>query len=176
MTILHRAFHLMTLLLTAAPIAAAQEASTSRPAKPCATPEHRQFDFWVGDWDVTTPDGKPAGHNLIEPILGGCALKESWTGARGMSGSSYNAYDRQKQQWHQTWVDDNGSVLQLDGRFAGGKMVLSGETRDTGGTRVLNRITWNETEPGLVRQLWETSSDGGKSWSVAFDGRYRKRS
>ncbi|HWB40278.1 MAG TPA: hypothetical protein VG500_03415 [Gemmatimonadales bacterium] len=159
----------------AAPAVPAQEAGAASPAKACAATEHRQFDFWIGDWDVTTPAGAMAGRNRIEPILGGCVLKESWTGARGMSGSSYNAYDRQKKQWHQTWVDDNGSLLQLDGKFADGKMVLSGETRDTSGAPVLNRITWQETEPGVVRQLWETSGDGGKSWSVAFDGRYRKR-
>lgn len=40
---------------------------------------------------------------------------------------------------------------------------------------VLNRITWNPTAPGRVRQLWETSTDGGATWTVAFDGRYIKR-
>ncbi len=175
-TILRFIRSLGVLSVVAAPAAPAQEAGAATVAKACADQEHRQFDFWIGDWDVTTPAGAAAGRNEIEPILGGCALKESWTGARGMSGSSYNAYDRRKGQWHQTWVDDNGSVLQLDGRFADGKMVLSGETRDTAGARVINRITWNEIEPGVVRQLWETSGDGGKSWSVAFDGRYRKRS
>jgi hypothetical protein len=175
MTTLHRAFQLITLFLTAAPIAAAQEANTSRPAKPCAAPEHRQFDFWVGDWDVTTPEGAPAGHNLIESILGGCVLSENWTGSRGGVGKSYNAYNGRTRQWHQTWVDNSGSVVQLDGGFANGKMVLSGEGRDSTGAKVVNRITWQEIEPGVVRQLWEQSADGGKSWSVAFDGRYRKR-
>ena len=28
---------------------------------PCSAPEYHQFDFWLGDWEVTTPDGKPAG-------------------------------------------------------------------------------------------------------------------
>jgi hypothetical protein len=26
-----------------------------------------------------------------------------------------------------------------------------------------------------VRQLWEQSSDGGATWTVAFDGTYTKR-
>ena len=153
----------------------AQEAAPAVAPKACAAPEHRQFDFWIGEWEVTTPDGARAGRNRIEAMLDGCALRESWTGARGSSGTSYNAYDRQRGRWHQTWVDNGGLVLRLDGAFTDGKMVLSGETRDSSGARVLNRITWQETAPGAVRQLWETSSDGGGTWSVAFDGRYRKR-
>lgn len=154
---------------------AAQENSPTVAPKACAAPEHRQFDFWIGEWEVTTPTGAPAGRNRIEPILDGCALRESWTGAKGGSGNSYNAYDRQSGRWHQTWVDNGGLVLRLDGSFAEGKMVLSGESRDSSGARVLNRITWQETAPGAVRQLWETSRDGGGPWTVEFDGRYRKR-
>jgi hypothetical protein len=154
---------------------AAQEAAPTVAPKACAAPEHRQFDFWLGEWEVTTPSGAPAGRNRIESILDGCVLRESWTGAKGGSGNSYNAYDRQSGRWHQTWVDNGGLVLRLDGSFADGKMILSGESRDSSGVRVLNRITWQETAPGAVRQLWETSRDGGGTWTVAFDGRYRKR-
>jgi hypothetical protein len=46
---------------------------TPPPPKPCSTAEHRQFDFWVGPWDVFAPDGKKAGDNRIEAIDGGCA-------------------------------------------------------------------------------------------------------
>jgi hypothetical protein len=153
----------------------AQETGPTAARKACSSPEHRQFDFWIGEWEVTRPNGAPAGRNWIESILDGCALSESWTGAKGSAGNSYNAYDRQTGRWRQTWVDNGGLVLLLDGVFADGKMVLSGETRDSSGARVLNRITWQETAPGAVRQLWETSRDGGRTWSVAFDGRYRKR-
>jgi len=166
----------LAAIVPAAPsLMAAQDTAPTAAPKTCTAPEHRQFDFWIGEWEVTTPKGAPAGRNRIEPILGGCALRESWTGAKGGSGTSYNAYDRRSGRWHQTWVDNGGLVLRLDGTFAAGKMVLSGESRDSTGARVLNRITWQETAPGAVRQLWETSKDGGDTWSVAFDGRYRKR-
>jgi len=136
----------------------------------CTAPEHRQFDFWVGDWRVTTPDGKHAGDNRIEKILDGCALHESWTGATGGRGFSYNAYDRDRKVWHQTWVDKQGTLLLLEGTFTNGQMVLQGMQ----GT-ALNRITWEPRKDGTVRQLWETSSDQGKTWQVAFDGLYRKK-
>ena len=141
---------------------------------PCAAAEHHQFDFWIGDWDVTTPDGKPAGKNKIEAILGGCALRESWTGAKGGVGTSYNAWDRRRGVWHQTWMDAQGNVLQLEGRFADGRMTLVGVTEDSTGGKATQRIIWEQTAPGQVRQLWETSTDGGASWTVSFDGRYRK--
>ena len=140
----------------------------------CASPEQHQFDFWIGQWDVKLPNGKKAGTNLIEPILGGCVLRESWTGAGGMSGTSYNIYDRARKVWHQTWVDNQGNLLQLDGSFTGNRMVLEGETRDSTGATVLNRITWEFSPTKELRQLWEVSSDGGTTWSTAFDGRYTK--
>jgi hypothetical protein len=29
-------------------------------AAPCDAPEHRAFDFWLGEWNVRTPDGYDA--------------------------------------------------------------------------------------------------------------------
>jgi hypothetical protein len=72
-------------------------------------------------------------------------------------------------------MDDDGLVLRLEGGLSDGKMVLEGATLDSSGTTLLNRITWQETGPGAVRQLWEVSSDRRKTWRVVFDGRYRKR-
>ena len=161
----------LLLLCSAAPLLAQ---SAQIPAQ-CAAPEYRQFDFWVGDWDVTLPDGKTAGHNRIEPILGGCALRETWAGTGGLAGNSYNIYDSSRKLWHQTWVDGQGTLLQLEGHFANGRMVLEGESVDSTGATARQRITWEPTGPGRVRQLWETSTDGGRTWTTAFDGRYRKR-
>src|SRR5918995_5108174 len=140
---MRRVLRLACCLAAVAPPApsllAAQETAPTAAPKACAAPEHRQFDFWIGEWEVTTPNGAPAGRNRIESILDGCALRESWTGAKGGSGNSYNAYDRQTRRWHQTWVDNGGLVLRLDGVFADGKMILSGESRDSSGARGFNR-------------------------------------
>ena len=91
-----------------------------------------------------------------------------------MHGTSYNIYDATSHRWHQTWVDDVGSLLELNGTFRDGRMVLIGEQKsDSGAT--LQRITWTPNGKGEVRQLWEASSDGGKTWAVQFDGLYRKK-
>jgi len=39
----------------------------------------------------------------------------------------------------------------------------------------IDRITWEPLPGGDVRQLWEQSSDGGATWTVAFDGRYTRK-
>jgi hypothetical protein len=142
--------------------------------KPCASPELRQCDFWLGDWEVTTPDGKVAGHNRISLILGGCALREQWTGARGNHGTSLNAFDGGARKWRQTWVDEGGTVLLLSGEFRDGRMVLEGDSPDGGGKTTRQRITWSPLSGGRVRQLWHSSEDGGKTWKVEFDGTYAK--
>ena len=55
-------------------------AAGDKPAA-CTAPEHHQFDFWIGHWDVFLPNGNKAGENRVESIEGGCALLEQWSGA-----------------------------------------------------------------------------------------------
>ena len=145
-------------------------------APPCAANPHRQFDFWIGDWTVSRADnGQFAGENRIEPVLDGCALHESWTGTKGYRGNSYNAYDPTRGVWHQTWVDSSGGLLVLEGKLESGKMVLEGQAKQADGKTVLNRITWTPLDGGKVRQRWDSTADGGKTWQVQFDGIYAKR-
>ena len=159
------------LLLAVSP-ARAQE--TEAPP-PCSGPEHRQFDFWVGDWDVTQPDGTPAGTNRIEIILGGCVLRESWTSAtRSYAGRSFNVYGRDG-QWHQTWVDNGGLLLELVGGLKDGRMVMSQDMTQPDGTTVRHEISWEKLSTGQVKQHWRTSSDDGRSWTDAFVGIYTRR-
>ena len=144
------------------------------PPLSCAAPVHRQFDFWIGVWDVVDPAGKFAGTNRIEPADRGCALTESWSSAGGgYTGHSLSSVGSDG-RWRQTWVDSSGLRLELVGGLVDGKMVLEGETRAdaAGASPVKNRITWSPEPEGRVRQHWETSADGGKAYVTAFDGMY----
>ena len=123
---------------------------------------HGQFDFWVGSWRVETADRKVAGTNRITKIAGGCALLEEWSGASGMTGKSLNTFDAGRGVWHQTWVDSNGTLLVLEGRFENGAMRLASKS---------DRITWTPLPGGRVRQVWEQLAEGG-SWKIVFDGLY----
>lgn len=174
--------HLRHLAVCAAlgltlPAAAALAQNGTAPA-PCSQPECRQFDFWVGDWDVATQNGKPAGTNSIKRVLNGCAIQENWKSAQGpFEGNSYSLYDARRGRWHQTWVDNTGNLLRLDGGFVNGKMVLTDwrPPAQPGAMDVLHRITWEKKSDDEVRQLWESSPDGGQTWTVVFDGKYVRR-
>jgi hypothetical protein len=166
---------LSTMAQTPTPPATATTAPAPAPAKapPCSKAEHRQFDFWIGDWDVVNPKGEPAGTNVIKPILGGCVLHESWVGKGNFTGQSFNAYDAARGRWHQTWVDMSGGVLMLDGSFENGAMTLS--DKDVAGKKdanAINEISWTPNADGSVRQHWRVSKDGGKTWTTSFDGKY----
>ena len=174
---------LLAAALLSSPAAAQAQSSGGAPAPPatpaaarpapCDAGEYHQFDFWLGRWKVTLPDGRVAGTNHIERLPGGCVLQEHWLAARGGPGTSLNFYDRAGGQWHQVWVDAQGGVLRLTGGRQGQAMVLTGTAPGANGEAVQQRITWSPLSGGRVRQLWETSSDG-KTWQVAFDGTYAR--
>jgi hypothetical protein len=178
-----RALPLLVLLMTTTPTLAQDTPAPAAPAAaptpaPCSAPERRQFDFWLGAWDVTGPKGKVVGHSRIESILGGCTIAEHWsstTGDGANDGKSYNLYNADLKRWEQFWVDASGSRLMLSGGLVDGKMVLEGrqDLPAKDGVHRRERITWTPNADGSVRQLWEASSDEGKSWTVAFDGLYR---
>jgi hypothetical protein len=116
---------------------------------PCLTmPQAHQFDFWIGQWDVTpwqvkspTP-AQQMGFNDVHPILEHCVLSENWKATRG--------------------GED-------------GAMRFTGWTLDAKGNRVEQKLTFFAIAPDTVRQLFESSTDAGKTWTPSFDGRYVKR-
>ena len=164
------------LLASAWPLCAAAQTPQTPRTPPCqARPEYRQFDFWVGEWDVQNPQGQLAGTNSVQLILDDCVLLENWTGARGGQGKSFNVYNAARGKWQQTWVDNSGSVLELAGEYKDGAMRFTGETKGRDGRVTLERLTFTKLDDGRIRQFWEQSSDGGKTWTVAFDGTYVKK-
>lgn len=167
---------LSTALLSA--LQGAPPSSLPKPPAPCTKPVYRQFDFWVGHWDVLNQDGKFVGTNRIERV-GDCFLQENWVAASGgYTGRSLNSVGLDG-RWHQTWTDTSGLRLELTGGLIGGAMVMEGDTpsRDPKQeTPTRNRISWSPQDEGVVRQLWEVSTDGGKTWGTSFDGRYHPAS
>lgn len=160
-----------------APVYAQDTTPPSRAAStaPCTTPAHRQFDFWIGSWDVRSGAGETAGRSRVTSEFGGCVLREQWTGARGRAGSSFNIFDAATGRWHQTWVDDSGMLLLLNGSLRDdGAIMLQGERPRPDGGTVRHRITWTPLGADALRQLWEVSTDGGSSWQTLFDGHYRR--
>ena len=167
----HAVFTTLCIVVLGALVPA--RAADPRPADPCASAEHRQFDFWLGDWQVHRPDGAIAGINRIQREYGGCVVHERYATGKGYSGESLNVYDAARKVWHQTWVDSTGLLLTLEGGWTGKAMVLQGEAVQPNGTRARQRITWTPNADGSVRQLWEVAG-ANDAWAVVFDGRYTK--
>lgn len=141
---------------------------------PCkAKPEFRQFDFWIGEWNAKNAQGITVGSSSIQLILHECVIFENWS-TPVSSGKSFSNFDVKDGKWHQTWVDDKGSLTHYDGEFADGKMILAAEI-SVNGRKNLARMTFSKLPNGDVRQLGENSSDDGKTWTKTFDFIYSKK-
>jgi len=145
--------------------------------KPCTLDTlYRQFDFWIGDWDVYGIKGAKAGESHIALMLDSCIIYENWQSTGRYAGKSFNTYNRAIQHWQQTWVDDKGGLTEYFGNFAGNKMTLVTKpfsfSKDT---MAIRKMTFYNLSPATVRQHGEISKDGGKTWTTEFDLEYRRR-
>lgn len=171
---------LISILSALASSASAQAPVSPAPPPPapraCTGPEHRQFDFWVGYWDVY-PAGNPplVAHSLIEKLYGGCAIRENWMPLKGAGGGSLNNYVTDDKRWHQTWVDSSNARVDFVGGLTGGKMVLVGDWKGVNGPGqdAITRMTYTHNADGSVRQFGEQSTDHGLTWQPSFDFTYQ---
>lgn len=179
MTVRQGIFSILAMLASgaAAQTATPPAAPPAPPPPACTGPEHRQFDFWVGDWDVY-PTGKPnlVAHSLIERLYAGCAIRENWMPLSPNAGGSLNNYVTDDKRWHQTWVDSSNSRVHFVGGLTGGKMVLVGDWKGVNGPGqdAVTRMTYTPNADGSVRQFGETSADHGVTWQPSFDFTYKK--
>ncbi len=146
-------------------------------AEPCTSnDEYRQFDFWIGEWTVTS-GGYKVGESSIQLILDGCVILENWTGMSGRQGKSFNSYDAVTKKWKQNWVDDNGKAADfIDGIYNDGKMQFHTEnviSKD--GSQNMRRLTFFNLGDNQVRQFSELSSDGGATWKTEYDFLYTRK-
>ena len=139
------------------------------------TPEHRQFDFWVGSWQVTDEAGETVyGHNSISSQADGCMLLEEYSSAKKFTGKSINYYNPSNRQWHQHWVDNGSSIIHTSGGMKDGSMVMEGSIYYlASGQTAPFRGTWTPMEDGRVRQFFE-QQDAEQAWKPWFEGYYRK--
>jgi hypothetical protein len=157
--------------------AARAQTPTTRKAHVCMdTPEYRQFDFWVGDWDVFNPSGRRVGTNKVVRLQDGCIVEENWESARGGSGQSFNFYNPVTKRWHQSYMDSEGDNWMMDGEYRDGALRFEGFIYSPPNSKVQVRMTFTDLGPDKVRQTAETSADNGKTWKPVWDGLYvRKR-
>jgi hypothetical protein len=161
------------------------------PPKPfdCSAPEHRQFDFWIGAWDVVpnpetrpanapAPAGRKPASNVVERAHNGCVVVENWDDRQGGTGQSFNVFDRVSRRWHQTWVDSNGGLHEYWGELKDGNLVFLGEVPLPPASRFQGRrtirLTFFPLGPDKVRQFSESLGTDG-TWSTNYDLIYTRR-
>jgi hypothetical protein len=165
-----------TLAALALLTACAHAQTQTPPPLTCEAPEHRAFDFWIGEWDAyVTGTENLAGRSSIRSEDNGCVITEHWT-SQGYSGRSLNLYDRQTGHWEQFWVDSTGEVT----RFVGGPYEDGMRLTDPANLRagvdgpVYTRMSFTPHADGSVRQHGESSTDG-ETWTSRYDFTYRRR-
>ena len=152
-------------------------ATAERAFRPCQSrPESHLFDFWIGEWDVTTPQGQPAGKSSVQQILSQCVIFENWTDRQGGQGKSFNAYNADYNMWQQFWTDQYGRVTEYrESERTPEKGLRFLAHQGPPDHQTLIRMTFTPIDAKTVRQFGETSTDNGKTWTTSFDLLYHRR-
>lgn len=143
----------------------------------CLDSANNQFDFWVGHWNVYDTSGVIIGENVIVKDYDNCLLQEKWTSSSVNRGTSLNYYNPADSTWNQLWLDNQGGILKLKGRFESDRMVLRSDLAQ--GTNIdyyYNQISWIPHPDGSVHQVWGIYNAQHKLLQTAFYGVYKKKS
>lgn len=138
-------------------------------------PEARQFDFWLGKWDVNLrilqddlewKDSIAAEAHIIS-ILNGKAILELWDSVP-IKGFSLRYFDSDLGRWvlWLNWPGKNRSgSSSLTGAFRHGRGEFYSESQSPDGGRSLQRYTFSDVGPSSLRWDDAYSQDGGRSWT-----------
>lgn len=147
-------------------------------AYPCLNnPHNREFDFWVGEWNVfQTGTDFLVGKSRIENTLGGCLILENWTAmGNPAEGKSMNFLNPKTAKWEQHYMSISGvSQNYYNGEYKETAMRYDGDGVDKVGNKLLFHLTYFNEGPNQVRQVLERSADSGKTWTTLYDFTYKR--
>ena len=156
-------------------------ASASAQGPSCTEDPYRDFDFWIGEWDVFPINQKgeisaqKAGVNVISTAEYGCLIVEQWTNVQGVTGQSYNYFDPGLQKWRQIWVSNTITIDYAGGLNDKGEMVLEGDIAYRNGSTFPFKGIWRLNDDNTVRQHFEQYNPKTQSWDYWFTGHYVRR-
>jgi hypothetical protein len=152
-------------------------------ALPCESPEARQLDLWLGEWDLTWPAEQMGGtegelgrgRNSITRLFDDCVIEENFsTEDGGFRGHSVSVYDANSGVWRQTWVDSAGGYISLTGGIEDGVMVLATTPVETEAGVTFSRMVFTEVEADSLEWIWQRTSDAGATWVDLWNISYRR--
>ncbi|HSR52090.1 MAG TPA: hypothetical protein VLV83_14760 [Acidobacteriota bacterium] len=156
---------------------------------PCPGPEARQFDFWIGEWNVLNkvlhPDGEygPAGRSTakIYPALDGCLIIEHWQGwFRGnpLYGFSMRAWNEEEGHWDLilNWpAPARPNFGHMTGVFTHGRGEFFSKFTDPQGNEGWQRFTFSDARGDTLR--WDSArSQDRQSWVTRWIMEFTRRS
>jgi tetratricopeptide (TPR) repeat protein len=147
---------------------------------PCSRePRNRDFDFWIGDWNVyRTGTQLLSGYSHVEAIAGGCAVLENYTSTQAYSGKSFNYYDTVSGKWMQDWIGSGGPADRQhfdQGEFKDGMMHFIYNTTGPNGEKTRGNFIFYFISRDSVRQYQDVIDDQGKIKSVNYDLTYLRK-
>lgn len=141
-------------------------------ANPCKfNDKYRKFDFWIGEWDVYV-NGQKIAESSITNTNGNCGILENWRPTNSNGGNSISYFDPEDNKWKQNWVAGSGvSHYEEPENYTDGDMQLIAK-----GNGIWYKMVYTRDEKkDTVRQTMESSSDEGKTWTMAFNGLYKRK-
>lgn len=145
-----------------------------RPTSAFSADPHRQFDFWIGEWEVNLRmrqadfswQDRVAARVLIYPVLNGRAILELWD-STPIKGYSLRYYDPATGKWQLwlNWPGKNASTSSsLQGEFRHGRGDFVSRFTDAEGVELIQRYSFNDIYPNSLRWDDHVSRDGGDTW------------
>ena len=146
-----------------------------------AEPSSRDFDFWMGRWNVHNRRLRKrlAGADewdefeatvVARPILGGMGNEDEFRTDYdgGFIGMSFRFFDPARKRWSIYWADSR-RCGELDppvfGTFSGDTGVFEGADVFEG-RPILMRFTWSDITTPILRWEQAFSDDGRETWET----------
>ncbi|MEJ2218587.1 MAG: hypothetical protein P8099_18510 [Gemmatimonadota bacterium] len=185
----------MTMLARLLPILAltvatgAARTTDAHAQTPCGGP-HRQFDFWLGDWNVRNhnllPNRTPqnfdgSATDRVYAVVDGCAVVENWQGeafGRFIRGFSVRAYDPAAHTWTVALLwPMQGSLRwgEFHGGFSAGRGDFLSRRVNVNGDTTIVRLSFLNIGTDSLQWQNGTSTDGGRTWTSSWRMDFHKR-
>lgn len=160
-------------LVIAVGLCLASTAFAATDAEPCANPETRQLDYWLGNWTMGSGDDKSI--SKVSLSLDKCVFVERWENGKGHVTEKLFAYSPEDKNWYGLFVDNQGRVhVFLDGKVSPEVAEFRGPSRGPNGETVLNRLKVLRVSSDKLAEVWEKSTDNGAHWTTAYRAEYSR--
>ena len=143
-----------------------------------STSQEHAFDFWVGNWSLEWTGKKGEiikGTNIITKTLDAKVIKEIFEDpSTGFKGTSISVYKTKTKTWHQVWADNQGGYYSFTGEIDGDKRIFKTLPQKVNDNVVIQRMVFHNITPNSFTWDWESSKDGGKTWTLNWQINYTK--